>query len=648
MAFESASTGHTRLAVASIPRSAVARKRVLGLNGLDLVVFGIAVLLYLAVGAIEIRRLALTGDEPWYVAQGYALLRFHSPDLAPIIRNASLYQRFLWDTGAVSAHVRDYRGNGELLLPNLPGYGALVGLGYLLAGRWGIVAPQALLSAVTAALLNAEARRIYGSVFAGLFVALAFMSALPALLFTAQIYPTAVASSVIFAGYVLAGRLPRLVGQGHPLRLGLTTCALAGAIMLLPWLHFKYALVSLALLGVLALRLAPWSFKRHDATTYRAAWSILLAVAGATVLTFALIALYCRRFFGTWVPQYSSANGSAMNFAHPDYSRLLALFVDMFLSRQSGLLPWVPLVLLVVPGLVVLWRRNRPRAVDLLLCVAAQLGGFLTVLFTAAVYQGYALPARFTVECEPFFALAAGGVVAAGAPALRQWWAGQRLRRGAWLVAPPSATQISALPRSSALGGGRRARWAGALGVGCALFLLLAGGWLSLVGLRYPELLYYTTAGNVIAERFVHAMPGWWFGLFPDPEQITPYVATMPLTIVEPAAADRNVVLASVRSQHLQFMPPGAYTATFIFTCSSPGVATNAPITIVAEQILDGQPERIAQTNLSPTRCGRDQPVRATLRFRSVGYAPINFRILYPSSLTLGSPRVQSAPLAAG
>lgn len=647
MAINAASTGQTRPAAAPSPRAALIPRYVLGLDALDVLIFGAAALLYLAVGAIEIHRLSLTGDEPWYVAQGYALLHFHSPDLAPIIKTPSLYQRFLEGTGAIYDHLRDYRGNGELLLPNLPGYGALVGLGYLLAGRWGIVAPQALCSAFTAALLSAEARRIYGSRVAGLFAALAFMSALPALLFTAQIFPSAFASTVAFGGYALAGRLPGLLGQGHPRRLGLTTAALAGAIMLLPWLHFKYALVALALLGILALRLLPWLHGRGDAAMRRGAWSALLAVAGATGLTFALVAVYCRHFFGTWSPQYSSASGGAMNFAHPDFGRLAALFSDMFLSQQSGLLPWVPLLLLAIPGLVVMWRRNVSRAVDLALCVAAQLAGFLTALFTTAVYQGYALPARFTVDCVPFFALAASGVVAAGVPASRQvwrrWWAAWRERGSV----QPSTAGASALPPTSTPGMRHIPHRAGALGACCAVLLLVAGGWFSLVGLRYPELLYNTSAGNLIVERFTHYMPGWWFALFPDPEQVNPYIATMPLVIAGSAAAIGNTPMTSLAAEHLQYMPPGAYMATFSFTCTAPDAAASVPLTLSVEQVINGHSVSIAHTSLTAARCASGQVVTTTLPFRSVGYAPINFRAVYPLGMALGSPRVHSAPDAA-
>ena len=108
-----------------------------------------------------------------------------------------------------------------------------------------------------------------------------------------------------------------------------------------------------------------------------------------------------------------------MDFARPNLPRAVALYTDMFASNQSGLLPWVPLDFLVIPGVALLWRRSPAQARAVLMLIGAQLVGFLPALFTPAIYQGYALPSRFTVECAPFFALCVAAVFAAGLPALR-------------------------------------------------------------------------------------------------------------------------------------------------------------------------------------------------------------------------------------
>jgi hypothetical protein len=622
-------------------------RRALGPAALMAALFAVALLVYLAVGAIVLRRLALTGDEPWYVAQGYALLHYGSPNLAPIIHDPRLNQLLLHNVGAITAHVRDYRGNGALLLPNLPGYGAIVGVFYLLAGRWGIVALQAVLSALAVVLIFAEARRVYSSRAAGLFAALAFLTALPAMLYTAQIFPSAIAAFLTFAGFVLVGRVPTLLAGGSPRRLGLAVAALAATVALLPWLHFKYALVSVALVGLLLLRLLPWLRARERGV--RAAWYIAGSAAGAAGATFALIALYCHHFFGTWLPQYSAATGGATDLAHPDFARGFALLTDIFLSQQSGLLPWVPLTLLAIPGVVLLWRRSASRAFDLVICVVAQLAGFASVLFTPAIYQGYALPARFTVECVPFVAFAAGGAFAAGAPALRRWWARARARIQPRPLPTAAAPRAASAPdRASFRISIRRAL--GPLSVSAALLSLLAGSWFSAVALRTPELLYNNEGGNRIVEKDSRFMPGAWFALFPDPEQTNPYLVSAPFDRAYPSAVAPNFSTMSVFGQNPLFMPPGSYRAEFSFTCAANPTAAPgplAPIILNVEQVTDNQQVAIARAQVAPAQCVAGGPtVRVALRFHSDGFEPIDFRVDFPSALTLSNARVSSAPSA--
>ena len=60
--------------------------------------------------------------------------------------------------------------------------------------------------------------------------------------------------------------------------------------------------------------------------------------------------------------------------ANFDPLRGLALYADMFLGSQSGLIVWVPVYLFVLPGFVLLARRDRRQAGLLLGCVLGLLG----------------------------------------------------------------------------------------------------------------------------------------------------------------------------------------------------------------------------------------------------------------------------------
>jgi hypothetical protein len=80
-------------------------------------------------------RLTLTGDEPWYAAQAYALWHFHTPAIFTPHVPRAVYEPLLG--GTPDDHTRDYLGNGERLLVNLPGYAAIIAPFFaLVAARW--------------------------------------------------------------------------------------------------------------------------------------------------------------------------------------------------------------------------------------------------------------------------------------------------------------------------------------------------------------------------------------------------------------------------------------------------------------------------------------------------------------------------------
>ena len=179
------------------------------------------------------------------------------------------------------------------------------------------------------------------------------------------------------------------------------------------------------------------------------------------------------------------------------------VYADMFLSEVNGLLPWVPLDLLVVPGAILLWQRFAWRGRAIALLLAAQVGTFVTA---AVSYegQGKALPGRFTLEMAPFFALCVAAVVAALLPrvlvvdGVRAWWRGVRSDTRAMGA---GATHWRRLARGAVL-----------VGVGALLLVTL---WFAAVGRGAPALLYPGPQGSPMVAREPGALPSWWFGLFP-------------------------------------------------------------------------------------------------------------------------------------
>ncbi|HEX6819265.1 MAG TPA: hypothetical protein VF120_12885, partial [Ktedonobacterales bacterium] len=223
----------------SIELRALTRAVVIRIGRAPLALFAASFIFYVVVGLILIAQLGITGDEPWYLMLGYSLVHNHTANLAAIIHNPPLYHSF---TSHADDHTGDYLGNGERVLPNLPGYALILGLATVVAGRVGIVVVQAAATALTATLLFSEGRRLFASRAAGVFAAAAFVLALPASVYVSQMFPSALASSAAFTGFVLVMRaLP--VARGRQFLIAALGVGLLAA--LLPWLHFKYAPVAL-------------------------------------------------------------------------------------------------------------------------------------------------------------------------------------------------------------------------------------------------------------------------------------------------------------------------------------------------------------------------------------------------------------------
>jgi hypothetical protein len=444
------------------------------LNRWNVGIFLTSFTVLLALAEYVILRLRTTGDEPWYLLQTYALLHLHSPNLAPLLRNHALYASFL---GTVpDDHTKDYLGNGERVLVNMPGYAAAIAPFYLIGGRPLVVAFQALVAALVGTLVFIEAHRLYDSRKVAVLTWLAYLTPLPVLLYAGQIFPSTLAAGATFLGFLVPLRYLAAAQGRRLIMLG----ALVGALaFVLPWLHVKYTFVALAVCATAFMVLRPrlrWPPAR-SADTH--AWYAAAAVAGLTLLSFILIALYSHRYFGTWTPPNALEQP---DLPHPHVENVIQVYGEMFLDPRTGLLPWVPLDLLVIPGLALLWRRHPRYGRYILLILAAQLGAFVSAA-VSPVFQGYALIARFTLECSPFFALCVGGVFAFA-------FAEHPGRQSRSRVAPPRLV--------------------------AALSVILLGMtiWFSFVGELDPRLLYPGPTVR-LAAKYPDLLPGPWFALFP-------------------------------------------------------------------------------------------------------------------------------------
>jgi hypothetical protein len=587
-------------------------------------VFVTSFILYLALSRYLIVRLRLTGDEPWYLLFGYGLVHNRSIDLAPLFQDSHLYTQFDL-TGPDGLHAADYQGNGELILYYLPGYALFSGLGYLLGGRLGVLGLQSLLAASLCLLLYRHASAFFCSRAAGVFAWLAFLFALPPLVFVGQIFPSTTASFLAFGGFLLLTRLAKPTS----LQRLLPVATLLGLIAAtLPWLHTKYLLLAVTLVAMALLCLRPWRAFRQNAADRRRVWLASASVTALPLFSLALIALYSQRAFGSWTPKYSVTASDAASLPNLDVARGLALYADMFFGSQSGLFVWAPVYLLAVLGFFLLARRDRLQAAFLLGCVLGLLGAFVSAFVTPAVSQAYALPARFCVECAPFFAFCAAAVFAP-----------------AWASFRQSLAMRGKNIRHTALAD-RRRTWAGVTVLAATILLLATSAWFTLLGLRAPDYLYPTAAGNRVALRFAKIAPGWWFDLFPDVTSTVKHSGAVSLTREPTPSGDTQASQVSwSNAATLAYIPPGRYVATYSITCDATGAsASSATLTLRAERIAAPTHTSVGQRQASLPSCISGRPAQLTLPFSSDGYEAVEFVVIQPQTTAITSLQVSYHP----
>jgi len=167
------------------------------------------------------------------------------------------------------------------------------------------------------------------------------------------------------------------------------------AIVVLPWLNVRYAVVAVVLL---AFALAARPPRR-----------VALTLAGSVLLSAIALCLWHDHLYGFFDPRRVYGRRPELTLALVPEGIQGLLF-----DQEFGLLAYAPVFVLVAPGLFAL-RRASPR----LAAVAAAL--LLVVILTAGSWPmwrgGFNPPARFLVPILPVLALAVAAAVRRGAGA---------------------------------------------------------------------------------------------------------------------------------------------------------------------------------------------------------------------------------------
>lgn len=366
---------------------------------------------YLAAGVWTTRSLTTTGDEPYYFLAADSLL--HGEGLELSARHYWLPFADYAPGDLLPAEDLDRSVAPSLSRPGRyplhdPGLSLVIALPYAIGGRALVVALLGLAMAGALALACRASVALGVSRGASLAAALALGLSAPALTYSGQVFPDALASLPVAAALcALFGALPRWL--------------LGPAIAALPLLHLRYWALAVALLLV-ALWLRPPT--RRD----------LVALVGPLALVVVALAILDLVVYGVPLPHAgfllffaarADTSLAAYTTATHEARGPLAL-VGLFIDRAFGLLPAAPVALLLFVGAGVATRARLGRA--LLLAPLPYLVAISFLDWTG----GYSPQARYLTALVPFFvpfvALALrwrpGAIVAAP---LAVWTAGQSL-----------------------------------------------------------------------------------------------------------------------------------------------------------------------------------------------------------------------------
>ncbi len=343
---------------------------------------------YLALIPWSTSTRAPDGDEPWFLLATHSIAYDFDLDLANNYRDQD---SLAFMPRAIEPQPGDpeqpdgavHSRHGALLQ-------AVMAPAYRLGGRAGAMIVVAALAALSAWLVldlvafSPDSR-------ARLIVYLTFSFAAPFLVYSQQIWAEVAAVLLAVSAYRwitrltagLKGRSLDAFRANWPLWL-----LLAGALALLPALKLRFVLVSAALALICVLRLGP-GLRDRGAVLLAA----VLAPAGALVLWLN------RSVFGTVLGMHS---WSELGLYRESAVKLALGLNGLFFDVAYGLVACAPIWLLLFPGAVVAWRRNRRLLFEVALIALPTL---LLVASRREWYGGWSPPFRYGLVVLPFLAL---------------------------------------------------------------------------------------------------------------------------------------------------------------------------------------------------------------------------------------------------
>ncbi len=343
---------------------------------------------YLALIPWSIKERAPDGDEPWFLLTTHSIAHDFDLDLTNNYRDQD---SLAFMPRAIEPQPGDPEtSDGTIRSRHGAVLQAVMAPAYRLGGRAGAMVVIAALAALGAWLLldltafspDARARLTAYAIFS---------FAAPFLIYSQQIWAEVAAVLLAVAAFRWIGRL-----TAGPCRDSLeafranwiTWLMLAGALALLPAIKLRLALVSATLALVCLLRLGP-ALRNRGAVLL----ATVLAPAGALVLWLN------RATFGTVLGMHSW--GELEVYRQP-VSQLALGLNGLFFDLAYGLVACGPIWLLLFPGVLASFRRNRRLLFEVALIAVPTL---LLVASRREWYGGWSPPFRYGLVVLPFLAL---------------------------------------------------------------------------------------------------------------------------------------------------------------------------------------------------------------------------------------------------
>ena len=268
------------------------------------------------------------GDEPHYLMVADSLLRDHDLSLE---HDYAEGRYAVFHDAPLAPHYRVRGRDGEIYSLHAVGLSILILPAWALAGYAGVTVFMALLAALVAREVREWVRALTGR--DGLAEAAGWLAVLtPPLAHYAGLVFTEVPAALALSLGLRVARRPQ-AGLREWLAVGFAAAAL-------PWLNVRYGLLAMVVVSH-----ALWRSPRVRA---------FLAVLAPCAVSAAALLLHHHRLYGFWNP-------SRVYGRHPEFAlgTLREGLPGLLLDQEFGLLVYAPVLVLALPGLVYLFRRDR-------------------------------------------------------------------------------------------------------------------------------------------------------------------------------------------------------------------------------------------------------------------------------------------------